>query len=114
MRLPLALMLLAGPLAAATHSVTVAGLGGEPDYEQRFTAWAQEIAKLTKSEVLDGPAASRERIRAVFEKLARELTPQDNLAVVLIGHGTFDGVEYKFNVPGPDLTAAELAALLDR
>ncbi len=33
---------------------------------------------------------------------------------MLIGHGTYDGVEYKFNIPGPDITGAELAALLDR
>jgi hypothetical protein len=33
---------------------------------------------------------------------------------MLIGHGTFDGQEYKFNLPGPDLTGHELAALLDR
>ena len=33
---------------------------------------------------------------------------------MLIGHGTFDGTDYKFNLPGPDITGAELAALLDR
>ena len=34
--------------------------------------------------------------------------------LILIGHGSFDGVEYKFNLPGPDISAAELAALCDR
>ena len=33
---------------------------------------------------------------------------------MLIGHGSFDGYEYKINLPGPDLTASELATLLDR
>ena len=33
--------------------------------------------------------------------------------VMLIGHGAFDGVEYKINLPGPDLSAGELASLLD-
>jgi hypothetical protein len=33
---------------------------------------------------------------------------------MLIGHGSFDGYEYKINLPGPDLSAAELAALLDK
>jgi hypothetical protein len=33
---------------------------------------------------------------------------------MLIGHGSFDGLDYKFNLPGPDITAAELAGLLDR
>jgi hypothetical protein len=34
--------------------------------------------------------------------------------LLLIGHGTFDGTDYKFNVPGPDITAAELRAWLDK
>ena len=32
---------------------------------------------------------------------------------MLIGHGSYDGAEYKFNIPGPDITGAELASLLD-
>ena len=27
---------------------------------------------------------------------------------MLIGHGSYDGAEYKFNIPGPDLTGAEI------
>ncbi len=34
--------------------------------------------------------------------------------VILIGHGSYDGRDYKFNITGPDLTATELASLLDR
>ncbi len=33
---------------------------------------------------------------------------------MLIGHGSFDGFDYKFNLPGPDLSGVELAALLDQ
>ena len=33
---------------------------------------------------------------------------------MLIGHGSFDGYEYKINLPGPDSAASELATLLDR
>jgi hypothetical protein len=32
----------------------------------------------------------------------------------MIGHGTFDGTEYKFNLPGPDISGNELAALLNK
>jgi hypothetical protein len=30
---------------AATYYLTVSGLGGEPDYEQRFGMWAADIGK---------------------------------------------------------------------
>jgi len=36
------------------------------------------------------------------------------LVVMLIGHGSYDGYDYKINLPGPDLSAAELATLLNR
>lgn len=108
-------------LPAATYYVTIAGLGGEPDYEQRFGMWAGEIDKTLKSggtdakvETLKGSVATRDNIRGVFGKIGREAKPQDALVVMLIGHGTYDGVDYKINLPGPDLSARELAGLLDR
>ena len=36
------------------------------------------------------------------------------MSLILIGHGSFDGIEYKFNLVGPDMTAGEIAALCDR
>jgi len=40
------------------------------------------------------------------------MTREDLLFILLIGHGTFDGVDAKFNLVGPDLESAEWAALL--
>jgi hypothetical protein len=118
---PAVLVLAAGSLNAATYYVTVAGFGGEPDYEQRFTSWAKEIDKSLRSsgpdakvETLYGPAATRAAVRDVFARVTREAGPQDGLIVMLIGHGAFDGTEYKINLPGPDISANELAGLLDR
>jgi hypothetical protein len=121
MRLPLVL-LLAGPLLpGATYYVTVAGLGGEPEYEQRFAAQAQEIDKLiragnpdAKVQTLSGPQATKAQLQSALAAIAKEAKPNDALVLMLIGHGSFDGVDYKINLPGPDLTAVELAALLDR
>jgi hypothetical protein len=116
----LALLFAAGfSLHAATYYVTISGIGGEPDYEQRFGMWAKEIDKLVRSSGGDAkvetlPAATRDAVRRVFADIARQAGPQDALVLMLIGHGTFDGYEYKFNLPGPDLSAGELAALLDR
>jgi hypothetical protein len=104
---------------AATFYVTISGLGGEPDYDQRFKGWATDIDSSLKkaggdSNVITMIAPTRDQIRSRFAELAKEAKPTDSLIVVLIGHGTFDGVDYKFNIPGPDITAVELASLLDR
>ena len=37
------------PVRASVYYVTVAGLGGEPDYEQRFTATAKDLDKVFKA-----------------------------------------------------------------
>ena len=108
------------PAGASTFYVTVAGLGGEPDYEQRFTAAANDLDKLFRGAAgahvytLTGKQATRARVTEVLGSVAREAKPEDDLIVTLIGHGTFDGSEYKFNLVGPDISAAELAGLCDR
>ena len=40
--------------------------------------------------------------------MARDAKPEDDFVLILIGHGSFDGVEYKFNLVGPDMSAAEI------
>jgi hypothetical protein len=116
-------LFLATALAAhsATHCVVVGGLGGEPDYEQRFASQVQEIEKLLGSEggdktvrTLHGIGSTKTAVRAAMDEAAKQSKPEDTFVLMLIGHGSFDGSEYKFNIPGPDITGTELAALLDR
>jgi hypothetical protein len=109
-----------GQARAAVYYVTVAGLGGEPDYEQRFTANAMDLDKIFKSATgahvvtLTGKQATRARLAEVVGQIAHQAKPEDDFVLTLIGHGSFDGTEYKFNFVGPDMTAAELAALCDK
>ena len=113
---------LSGPSArAATYYVSIAGLGGEPDYEQRFEGLAGDLDKLLKDSggnlrvyTLSGKDATRAHINDIFATLAREAKAEDDLVVILIGHGSFDGAEYKFNLPGPDISGTELASLCDK
>ena len=116
-----AVCLLALQAHAATYYVIVAGLGGEPDYEQRFTSAAKDLDRIFQSTgptahvfTLKGPQATAEQFRETMSTIATEAKDSDDFALVLIGHGTFDGVEYKFNLAGPDLTAGEIAAMCDR
>jgi len=97
----------------AERVLVVGGLGGEPDYEQRFQSLAREAAKLAGGEALVGPQAEKNAIRAAIARLSADLGEDDTFALVLIGHGTWDGLAYNFNVPGPDISAEELRAWLD-
>jgi hypothetical protein len=108
------------PARAATYYVTVAGLGGEPDYEQRFTALARDLDKLFKASAADahvytltGSESTRAHLTDTMNLIARVAKPEDDFVLILIGHGSFDGVEYKFNLPGPDISGAGLASLCD-
>ena len=104
---------------ATTFYVTLSGLGGEADYEQRFKMWAEDIDSSLKkaggdANIVTLAAPTRDQIRSKFADLAKQAKPDDSVVLMLIGHGSFDGVEYKFNIPGPDITGAELASLMDK
>lgn len=103
---------------AATYCVTIAGLGGEPDYEQRFTATANDLDRILKTSggdihvvTLTGSNATRAHVEETLANVAQLAKPEDDFVLVMIGHGSYDGTEYKFNLPGPDISAGELAEL---
>jgi len=106
---------------AATDYVIVAGLGGAPEYETQFEKWAADLDRELRSNgadvqvmTLSGSAATKQHVTDAIERVASKENASDEFALLMIGHGTFDGTDYKFNLPGPDITAAELAALLNR
>jgi hypothetical protein len=113
-------MAVCGVLRADTYYLTIAGLGGEQEYEQRFSGWASEIDKILKGEpgakvtTLSGAQATRANIESRMNELAKQAKADDSVVLFLIGHGSFDESDYKFNIPGPDLPATELGTLLDK
>ena len=117
----LAAALATGTSPAATHFVVVEGLGGTQAFSERFRDQLESMLPVLRRTagadarvvVLAGTDATAERIGETFDDLASAVTPGDALAVFLIGHGTHDGDDYKFNVPGPDITAKRLAHWLD-
>ena len=124
MKLPLLLAtacIFAFPTRAATYYVVVAGLGGEADYEQRFTAAAKDLDRIFGAAgstahvyTLAGAQATAKQLAETLSAVARGAKVDDDFALILIGHGSFDGAEYKFNLVGPDVTAREIAAMCDR
>lgn len=120
MKLLCLLLLLTGSAHAANYFVIVAGLGGVAEYETQFVKWAQELdheltagadARVT---TLSGAAATKQQLEQAFNKIAEQSGATDTFALFIIGHGSFDGVDYKINLPGPDMTGAELAQALNR
>lgn len=92
--------------------IIVRGADGAEEYGKKFTtqveAWANACSKAGFApEVFKGEKTTAE----LQERLARA-KPDRSLWLVLIGHGTFDGREAKFNVDGPDFDAKQLAAWL--
>jgi hypothetical protein len=113
------LALAAVSLRADSYFLIVSGLGGEDQYDQRFTGWVSDLNKLLKAEpgakvdTLTGKDATKANIEAKLRALSTTKA-DDSFVLVLIGHGTFDDLDYKFNLPGPDISATELAGLLDK
>lgn len=121
MRLLVLLLTLAGALSAENYYLTIAGLGGSPEYDTQFAKWAADLDHELRTNgpdahvmTLSGSAATRSKAQQAFSDLTAEVKPGDAFALLLIGHGTFDGTDYKFNLPGPDVTGGELATWLNR
>jgi hypothetical protein len=107
--------------------VIIDGPGGETAYAQQFEEWTNQLrAALTEKfgfdakniRVLSEKAengnarATAEEVKKTFAELKSQLDANNVLFVFLIGHGSFDGKEAKFNLVGPDLSASEYNALL--
>ena len=118
-------MLLAGLVAAAacpsgaeTRMLIVAGLGGEPDYARAFADQADAAARHAEAAgaivtLLTEESARREHVRNAIAAMVDQSAEGDAVVIHLIGHGTFDEEHYRFNVPGPDPTAEDLAGWLE-
>jgi len=106
----------------ATQRATVivaVGAAGEEDFGKEFakwaTLWTEASAKAETKPVTIGlgPTNGVTDLALLKQALANEPTNSTaELWLVLIGHGTFDGKEAKFNLRGPDLSATELAEWL--
>ncbi|MDB6040122.1 MAG: hypothetical protein JWM99_3963 [Verrucomicrobiales bacterium] len=110
-----------GILACADETnrivLIVVGAEGESVYGERFMAEAtnwQHAAELGKARsILVGADHETNELTQVRSVITQELQKADEeFWIVLIGHGTFDGKEARFNLRGPDLTAKELGTLL--
>jgi hypothetical protein len=116
-RMLLMLLISAAPLFAGQTVLTVVGAGGEEEFRKQFEQWAigwEKAAKAGDAEFLSvgTDADGTNDIAKLQESLTQISTEGEPLWLVLLGHGTFDGKEAKFNLRGPDFSAAELGKWL--
>jgi hypothetical protein len=105
---------------AELYITIVQGLGGMPEYQQEFDTVREQVVAasitLTNEErvfTFNGDAATRDALLAHFDSLKEKMSDDDRAAIYLIGHGSFDGEEYKYNIPGVDLTSADFKGVLE-
>jgi hypothetical protein len=100
-------------------ALIVNGAGGEAVYGKQFEEWTAQLSAVLSSRfgfdakqltVLKN--ATAEDVKRTFTTLKTQLDLNNVLFVFLIGHGSYDGKESKFNLVGPDLSASEYSALL--
>ncbi len=123
------------PAAAqsARYAVVVSGASGGEEYSDRFWESSSKMVLSLKERLrfpeenifflaenpdrdpslVTAMAVKSELIRAM-SALETRAQPNDLLFLLLLGHGNFDGSDYRYNLKGPDLTGSELSTLLDR
>lgn len=105
-------------------ALIIAGIGGEEEYVTKFAKWSGEL----KTTLLDKlgfaqenliflsestePKATAAEVRKAFTTLRSNCKPDHTVFIFMIGHGSFDGKEAKFNLMGPDINANEYAAMI--
>ena len=118
--------------AQESHVLVVRGLAGTPEMGERFQRWATRLVDasvdrfglLPDNVIYLAPdpevdpdritgESRAENVESTLREIRSSLEPGDRLLIVLIGHGTFDGEESRFALPGPDLTATDFDGLLE-
>lgn len=103
----------------------VSGLSGEDDIATSYAKWSAQISaaardRFSAARVVqlsergqDSAALStRANIVAQLQRIGAEATATDELFIILIGHGSASDSTARIALPGPDLTARDLATSL--
>jgi hypothetical protein len=112
--------------AGQRFALIVTGASGGPEYVAQYDRWSSDLARSLIENLKFDPAlvtvltdttqpasaSSADNVRRVVQSIARGMTREDVLLIVLLGHGTFDGTDAKFNLVGRDLESSEWSELL--
>ncbi|MBF0280523.1 MAG: hypothetical protein HQM13_22190 [SAR324 cluster bacterium] len=117
--------------AMQKFAVILGGAAAEKKYEDRFREWtlklydtlsqdyrysADHISLLfgtgDPQEPRISDACRLETIEELMSSLQAKVKPGDQIIFFIVGHGTSDGEEAKFNIVGPDISGHRFAELL--
>lgn len=111
------------PVQQERKVIVIVGAEGATEYGQQFRKWADGLEETIGSSREENPnlklvriggetAASDQADQTDLQILQNEIKAStestQELWLILIGHGTDDGKNSKFNLRGPDLTAKQL------
>jgi hypothetical protein len=121
-----------GQPAESRHVLLVGGLGGAPQYTERFASYLEEthsllverfgipddqVRVLGEQAIAEQPfvddVSTSDAIRAAVAQLSQRVGPDDHVYIILFGHGSFDGTHAQINIPRRDLNEADFAAMVD-
>lgn len=109
--------------AQQTHLLVITGVSGDEEHAKKFQQWATTFIDTAKKKdavpesnitFLSERAATKAAVEKAFADIGAKAKANDELFVLLIGHGSFDGTTAAFNLMGPDLTADDYARLLSK
>jgi hypothetical protein len=114
--------------AGERYALIITGASGGDQYARKYDTWRvtfvetlqrkfmyqrDHLLVLAEVESEGVQKATRQNVVRVLGDLRKRLGKDDQLLLLLIGHGSsLDGDEAKFNLVGPDLSASEWADLL--
>ncbi len=132
MRIAAILVVVLWPMSEAQAeerwALVLSGASGGPKYAEQMREWrtgissalvdrygfaADKVRVLVDETVKTGEQGTAANVRAAIGEIRKALTRDDRALIMLLGHGTYDGDTAKFNLVGPDLTAADWAGLLN-
>jgi len=110
------------PSPGQTFALLVGGMAGQEPYNQWYNDWEDRFQKYLVNTagvpaanvtVLSGNKATAESIILALEKLSRQVKPQDQFILFIVGHGELNSGNPTLMLPGPDLSVDKLSAALD-
>lgn len=111
-------------------AILISGISGDPQLQEQFLKWSRDLygvlagpLQFPKERIFvlfDEPArdpgivrdsSTRENLLKLCRQISESAKAEDLLFVFIAGHGNYDGKMYKLNLPGPDPSAEDLAAM---